>query len=241
MKLVKELQMLIVVSAVGALTATPGYAQTTTAKPPAGGAPAAQTPAKPPAGGAPAAQTPANPPAAPPAAAQPAPAPQAPRPFPEGAKFAFVDIQAIASNSAEGKAATAKLDEVKKKKNADLLAKNAALKSMQDKLTSGGTVMNDQARGQLEKDIEKAQRDLQFAQQDAQTELSDMTNQLQADFQEKLNPVLETIRAEKGLLMIFSIRDSGVVAAEGGLDLSGEVVKRFDASGKAAPTPAIKK
>ena len=36
--------------------------------------------------------------------------------------------------------------------------------------------MNDQARGQLEKEIEKGQRELQFAQQDAQTELTDMQN-----------------------------------------------------------------
>ena len=230
MKFAKELQMMFVAGAVTALAAAPGYSQTTAPKPPAGTAPA---------GTAPAAQTPA----APPAAAQPAPAPQPPRPFPEGAKFAFVDIQAIASNSAEGKSATAKLDDLKKKKNADLTSKSASLKSMQDKLAAGGSVMNDQARGQLEKDIEKTQRDLQFAQQDAQTELTDMTNQLQADFQEKLNPVLESIRAEKGLLMIFSIRDSGVVAAEAGLDLSGEVVKRFDAMAKTAPAaaPATKK
>jgi outer membrane protein len=221
MKFAKELQMMFVVGAVSAMAAAPGYSQTAAPTPGAGTAPAAQTPA------------------APPAAAQPAPAPQPPRPFPEGAKFAFVDIQAIASNSAEGKSATAKLDDLKKKKNADLTAKSASLKSMQDKLTAGGSVMNDQARGQLEKDIEKVQRDLQFAQQDAQTELTDMTNQLQADFQEKLNPVLETIRAEKGLLMIFSIRDSGVVAAEAGLDLSSEVVKRFDATASKAPsTPA---
>jgi outer membrane protein len=224
MKFAKELQMMFVAGAVTALAAAPGYSQTTAPKPPAGTAPASQTPA------------------APPAAAQPAPAPQPPRPFPEGAKFAFVDIQAVASNSAEGKSATAKLDDLKKKKNADLTAKSTSLKSMQDKLAAGGSVMNDQARGQLEKDIEKTQRDLQFAQQDAQTELTDMTNQLQADFQEKLNPVLESIRAEKGLLMIFSIRDSGVVAAEAGLDLSSEVVKRFDASNAkgpaAAPAPA---
>src|SRR3954469_6375995 len=223
MKFAKELQMMFVAGAVTALAAAPGYSQTTTPKPPPGTAPASQTPA------------------APPAATQPPPAaaPQGPpRPFPEGAKFAFVDIQAIASNSAEGKSATAKLDDLKKKKNADLTAKSSSLKSMQDKLAAGGSVMNDQARGQLEKDIEKVQRDLQFAQQDAQTELTDMTNQLQADFQEKLNPVLESIRAEKGLLMIFSIRDSGVVAAEAGLDLSSEVVKRFDSANKTTSAPA---
>ena len=58
--------------------------------------------------------------------------------------------------------------------------------------------MNDPARGQLEKDIEKAQRDLQFAQQDAQTEVTDLTKQLQGDFQEKLNPVIEQLRVDKG-------------------------------------------
>ncbi|MEP6593717.1 MAG: OmpH family outer membrane protein [Acidobacteriota bacterium] len=212
MTLVKDVQMMCVATAVGMLTVVPGYAQGT-AKP-AAPKPATATPA---------AQTPATPP---PTAA---PAAQPPRPFPEGAKFAFVDIQAIASNSSEGKAATAKLDDLKKKKNGDLLTKSNALKAMQDKLTAGGSVLNDSARSQLEKDIEKGQRDLQFAQQDAQTELSEMTNQLQADFQEKLNPVLEAVRAEKGLLMIFSIRDSGVVAAEAGLDLSSEIVRRFDA------------
>src|SRR6185436_11820680 len=217
----KLLKMMMVFSAMGVLlVATPGYAQT----PPAGQKP---TPEQ---------QKPATPPpATPPAATAPAPAPKPPAPFPEGAKFAFVDIQAVASNSAEGKAATAKLDELRKKKNTELLAKSNALKAMQDKLQSGGSVLNDAARSQLEKDIEKAQRDMQFAQQDAQTEVQDMTNQLQGDFQEKLNPVIEQVRADKGLLIIFSVRDSGIVAAEPGLDLSAEIIKRFDAAAKTAP------
>jgi outer membrane protein len=210
----KLLKMMLVVTAMGLLAAGPGYAQT----------PAAQAP------------TPAQkPPATPPAGAAPAPAPKPPAPFPEGAKFAFIDIQAVASNSAEGKAATAKLDELRKKKNTELLSRNTSLKAMQEKLNAGGSVMNDQARGLLEKEIEKATRDLQYAQTDAQTEVTEMTNQLQGEFQEKLNPVIEQLRIDKGLLMIFSIRDSGVVAAEPGLDLSTEVIKRFDAANKTAP------
>jgi outer membrane protein len=208
----KSLKMMIVITAIGLiLAAGPGYAQ----------APATQPPATPPATAAPA----------------PAPAPRPPAPFPEGAKFAFIDIQAVASNSAEGKAATAKLDDLRKKKNAELQAKTTSLKALQDKLNAGGSVMNDQARSQLEKDIEKGRRDLEFAQTDAQQEVTDMTNQLQGDFQEKLNPVIEQLRVDKGLLMIFSIRDSGVIAVEPGLDLSSEIIKRFDA---AAKTPVKK-
>jgi outer membrane protein len=212
----KVLKTMIVLTAVSVLTAASGYAQGT--QKPAPQQPPTTTP--------PPTAAPAQP---------PAPAPRPPAPFPEGAKFAFIDIQAIASNSAEGKAATAKLDELRKKKNSELLAKQNALKAMQDKLSAGGSVLNDTARSQLEKDIEKGNRDLQYAQTDAQTEVQDLTNQLQGEFQDKLNPIIEQLRADKGLLMIFSIRDSGVVAAEPGLDLSSEVIKRFDAASKTAP------
>jgi outer membrane protein len=218
----RVLKTIIVTTAMTVLAGTAGYAQGTAPPPQQKPSPAPTT-----------AQPPATPPTTAPAA--PAPAPRPPAPFPEGSKFAFIDIQAIASNSTEGKAATAKLDELRKKKNSELLAKNNALKAMQDKLQAGGTVLNDSARAQLEKDIEKTQRDLQFAQQDAQTEVQDMTNQLQGDFQDKLNPIIEQLRVDKGLLMIFSIRDSGVVAADPGLDLSAEVIKRFDAVKTTAP------
>ena len=75
---------------------------------------------------------------------------------------------------------------------------------------------------------------LEFAQTDAQTEVTDLTNELQGIFQEKLNPIIEQVRIDKGLLMIFSVRDAGVVAVEPGLDLSAEVIKRFDAASKTA-------
>ena len=212
----KSLTMMIACAAAGALLATSVHAQT----------PPAPTQQPKPSPTAPTLQAPA---------AAPAAAPQPPRPFPEGSKFAFVDIQVIASNSSEGKAATGKLDELRKKKGTELQSKATALKSMQDKLAAGGTVLSDSARAQLQKDIDKAQRDLEYAQTDAQTEVQDLTNQLQEEFQQKLNPILEQIRADKGLLMIFSSRDAGIVAADMGLDLSEEVIKRFDAAAKTAP------
>ena len=92
-----------------ALSCRPAMAQTAPARP----RPGTQKPAAPRRPrrrrrAAPAAQTPA------------APAPAPPKPFPEGAKIAYVNVQAIASNSVEGKAATAKLDEFRKKKAGEL-------------------------------------------------------------------------------------------------------------------------
>jgi len=179
----------------------------------------------------PAPTAPAAPATAP--AAQTPPAPAAPpKPFPEGAKIAYVNVQAIASNSVEGKAATSKLDELRKKKANELAEKNKALQAAQTKLQQGATVLSDQARAGLDKDIEKINRDIQFFQQDANTELQELQNSLQGDFQDKLNPILEAVATEKGLHMLIDITNSGAVWANSGLDLTAEVIRRFDASSK---------
>lgn len=183
----------------------------------------------------PPAQPPAQtPPATQPPAAQP-PAPQPPKPFPEGAKIAYVNINLIAQNSAEGKAATAKIQDLIKKKQAELADKQKSLQALQTKLQQGLSVMSDQARSQLEKEIDKQTRELQFAQQEAQAEQTQLTGDLQAEFQQKLNPILDQIATEKGLHMVFSAADSGAIWANPGLDISAEVIKRFDAAAKGAP------
>ena len=201
----------------------------------AAGPASAQAPAGQPAS-APAAQQKPTPPATPPAEQ----AAQAPQPFPEGAKIAYIDLQFIASNSAEGKAATAKIQEYAKKKSAELAEKNKALEALRNKLLQGGTVLSDQARSQMEKDIDKMNRELQYAQTDAQSEQQQLTQDLQNDFQTRLNPIIDQVAKEKGLHFVLSIADSGAVWAHTGLNISAEVMKRLD-SAKPAATPPVKK
>jgi outer membrane protein len=165
-------------------------------------------------------------------AATPAPVPQ---PFPEGARIAYIDLQYIASNSAEGKAATAKIQDFTKKAQADLAAKSKQMEELRNKLLQGGTVMSDQARMQLEREIEKLGRELQFAQQDAQDEQNQLTATLQNEFQTRLNPIIDEVAKEKALHMVFSIVDSGAIWANTGLDITNEVLKRLDATTTAKP------
>ncbi len=193
-------------------------------------APASQTPAsQTPAPQTPAPQTPAP---QPPTQAQP------PRPFPEGAKFAVIDIQRVASESAEGKVSTQKVQALNQKKIAELNEINKKLQADQQKLQTGGTMLNEQARGELERGIERQQKELQRAQQDAQEEVQQLQQDLQATFQNKLFPVIQKVVSEKGIQVLFSHRDAGIVYADPGLDLTAEVIKRFDAAAPAAPAAA---
>ena len=178
-------------------------------------------------------------PATPPPAAAPAPKPEAPRPYPEGAKIAYIDIQAVASNSVEGKAATAKLQELEKKKVAEITEKNKALEAAKTKQATSATIMNDSARLALEKEVDKLTREVQFLQQEAQSERGALQAELQVDFQRKLNPILEAVGKEKNLHMLVDINNAGAVWVDTGLDLTGEVIKRLDAATPAA-APAKK-
>ncbi len=190
-------------------------------------APAAPKPA--PAAQPPAAQTPpATPPAA--AAAQPA------RPFPEGAKIAFINTQRIASESSDGKAATNKIRALNDKKVQELNEKQKQLQAAQQKLQSGGGVLSDAARGQLEKDIEKMNVDIQRFTQDAQAEVQELTQQLQADFEKKLRPVIAAVAQERGLHLVLG-PESGIIWADGGLDITPDVIRRFDQAAGGAGTP----
>ena len=71
---------------------------------------------------------------------------------------------------------------------------------------------------------------MQFLQQEAQSDTQALQAELQVEFQRKLNPVLEQIGKEKGLHMLMDINNNGAVWVDTGLDLTGEVIKRLDAS-----------
>jgi Skp family chaperone for outer membrane proteins len=178
---------------------------------------------------------PTPPPQTPPV--KPAPAPQPPAPFPEGAKIGYINPNLIAQQSAMGKAAISKINGLRETKAKEIQEKNKQLQAAQTKLQQGGSVLSDQARAQLEKDIDKMTRDIQYAQQEAEAELTDLNNELMSEFSKQLQPVLDKVASEKGLHMVFAIglsADSPLAWAAPGLDLSAEIVKRLDAAAKPA-------
>ena len=218
----------IAVAAAFVVSASPVFAQAQ-----AGQAPATRpaAPAQPPATARPATPAPAQPAPAQAAPTPPAPVPQ-PVPFPAGAKVGFVNLQAIAQLSADGKSAASKVNALAQKKQTEAADKAKLLQTNQQKLETSGGVMSEAARGQLQKDIERQTVEGQRFEQDAQAELNELQQQLQQEFQARLMPVLEAISKEKGLQVLFSAGDSGVIWAEPGIDLTLEAVKRLDGQKK---------
>ena len=205
------------------LSAAPSFAQ-------------AQAPAQPPAKpGAPVGQPPA------PSTVKPAaPATQAPPkvPFQTGLKYAYVQLQEVAQTSAQGKAFNAKVQGLQEQKVKELQDKNKALTAAQEKLEKGATVLNEQARAQLQSDIERQQRDIQRFTEDAQQEITTLTQQLQQEFERLLMPIIDKVAKDKQVHFVFDAAQSGLVWADPSMNLTADVVKELDASGSTAKPAA---
>jgi len=182
------------------------------------------------------AQPPAQPRPTPPATPAPAAAPQPALPFPAGAKIAYINPQRIFQESGEGKAGLTRVQALIQKKQTEGQDRQKKLAADQQKLQTSGGVMNEAARSQLEKDIEKQQVDGQRFQQDAQAEINEVQTEVQNEFIKKVSPIIEAVAKEKGLQLVFDLNNAGLAYFDPSLDLSSEVIKKLD-GGKPAATP----
>jgi Skp family chaperone for outer membrane proteins len=93
--------------------------------------------------------------------------------------------------------------------------------------------MSAEAQNNLANQIQVLSRKFQFEGESAQQEIQRLNQDLLTRFQDKVLPIIEVIRKERGLHVIFAQQDEAgglaVIAFDPGLDLSAEVVKRLDA------------
>ena len=176
------------------------------------------------------AQTPPKPAAA---AAQTPPAPVVAA-FPPDARVGFINMPAVFSASQLGKVGQAKFKSLADQLTKNITDKNNAITTLADKIKSQQGVATDAVISAWNTDLAKMQRELQFAQQEAQAESDQLQQSVLADFTQKVQPVIDALRVEKGLWLVFALDGDqnglAVASAAPGLDLSAEVVKRLDAA-----------
>jgi Skp family chaperone for outer membrane proteins len=183
-------------------------------------------------------QTPAKPT---PPAATPAPKPAPPPiPFPADAKIAYVQVQFVVAASKLGKCGSEDMQALIARNNAALTLKQNAINAQQQKIQSQKGLVSDSALTALTRDLERLTRDAQTMQAQYQADQDAHNQDLVSAFGEKVKPIFEGLRVEKGLWMILAVDSVPglVVAADTALDLSGEVARRLDA---AFPDPCPKK
>jgi outer membrane protein len=152
----------------------------------------------------------------------------------EASKLGMVNSQEVLDKSVEGKKALAQLQEADKKYQADLVALDDQIKQLQNRLSTQRLTLMAEAAAGIQADIQRKQTERQRKGEDAARSMQELQYNVLSKIQGELIDIIEQLRKDKGLTVIFDLNKSGAAFASPAVDLTAEVVRRYDAA-KAAP------
>jgi outer membrane protein len=156
-------------------------------------------------------------------------APPAAAPAPSGPiRIAVIDTEKILLSSAAGKKAMADLKKLQEAKENDLRAKAQELKDLQAKISDGRLSLAQDKLAEMAKAAEEKDILLRRAQDDANRELTKKRDDMLAQIDERVMPVINQIGQELGYTLIFRKFESGLIYADEAVDITGVIVQRLD-------------
>lgn len=144
-------------------------------------------------------------------------------------KIGYVDLQRALNESDAGKAAKERFKVQVDRLQVDLKKKKDALDSMKEQLEKKASVMKDEEARNLEKDYQKKLRDFERAYKDSQGELQQKDSELTVELLKELQVVIEEFGKEQGFSMILEQSSSSVLYGAPDLDLTEQVIARYNA------------
>lgn len=147
-------------------------------------------------------------------------------------KFGYVDLQRALNESEAGKAAKERFKVQVDRLQVDLKKKKDALDSMKEQLEKKASVMKPEEARNLESDYQKKLRDFERAYKDSQGELQQKDNELTVELLKELQVVIEQFGKDEGYSMIFEQSSSSVLYGAANLDLTEQIISRYNARKK---------
>ena len=144
-------------------------------------------------------------------------------------KLGFVDLPRALNEVEEGKAAKAQLEKEFKEKQKQLDAKQDELKRLKADYDKQAVVMSDQAKRDKQSELERKAGETQQLFVQLQSELSRREQELTGPILEKLANAVREIAEAEGFTAIFERNRSGVVYMVAALDVTNEVIRKYNA------------
>ncbi len=99
---------------------------------------------------------------------------------------------------------------------------------MQEQMSKQRFTLSEERLAELNKQMEDAQIALQRFQDDAERELDESRRRELGGLEGRIIPVINQIGVERGFTLIFNKFQSGLVYADDTVDITDEVIQRFN-------------
>lgn len=166
-------------------------------------------------------------------------------------KLGYVDFQRAIKEVEEGKATGALLKKDADEKQKQLNTRMEELKRLQEDLQKQAQILTPEARAAKVAEVERKTMETQEIYMKLQQELSARERDAMRPLADKMTAVAREIAEAEGFTMIFDRESAGLVYAPPALDLTNELIRKFNAKfppgskapaakPAAAPAPAPK-
>lgn len=154
-------------------------------------------------------------------------------------KVGVISVQGAIVGTKDGQKASQELDAKFSPKKKEFDTRQSEINQLQDQYNKGGTVMSEDKRQQLARDIDEKKKRLQRDMQDAQDELQGEQQRLLQSLGQRMMAVIEKYAKDNGYTMILDVSNPNtpVLYASSAIDITQDIVALYDkTSSNGGPT-----
>jgi outer membrane protein len=157
-------------------------------------------------------------------------------------KVGVISVQGAIVGTKDGQKASQELDAKFAPRKKEFDTRQSELASLQDQFNKGGSVMNEDKRNQLTRDIDEKKKRLERDMQDAQEELQSEQQRVLQGLGQRMMSVIEKYAKDNGYSVILDVSNPNtpVLYASSGIDITQDIISLYDkttVNGAPAATP----
>ncbi len=143
---------------------------------------------------------------------------------------AVIDVQRVVTESDPGKEALGQLKKLQDKKIEEGKGLQQSLDALKDQFNKQRFTLSQEKLQSLQKQIEDKSIELKRFQDDAQRDLEEARKKALDRLEAKIMPIINQVGQERKLSLIFNKFQSGLVYADDAIDITDDIIQRFNTS-----------
>jgi Skp family chaperone for outer membrane proteins len=157
----------------------------------------------------------------------------------QASKIAIINSQKAFETSVEGKRILGQMQDREAKIKGDIQKLDDSIRLLENKLSTGRLTMTNEALMGIQADIDKKSTERKRYEEDATRDAQQFSGNLVQKIRAEMVTIIDNLAKERGLELVLDVAQSGVVTFSPMIDITDEIIRRYDQS-KAA-TPPVKK
>jgi len=143
-------------------------------------------------------------------------------------KIAVIDVQRVVAESDPGKESLAQLRTLQEQKITEGRNLQQELDALREQFNKQRFTLSEEKLAEMSGQVESRTIALQRFEDDATRELDEARRTALGRLEERIMPVIDEVGKERGLTLIFNKYQSGLVYADEAVDMTDDVIRRFN-------------